>query len=70
MFSQVRISHVLRCISICGLFTDSPSYHSSFHPTLYILDSEGVVTEHLVSGWRVTSSGAMAITALREGEAQ
>jgi hypothetical protein len=27
---QVRISHVLRFISICGLFTDSPS-HIPFH---------------------------------------
>jgi hypothetical protein len=26
VFSQVRISRVLRIISICGLFTDSPSY--------------------------------------------
>jgi hypothetical protein len=25
-FLQVRISHVLRFISICDLFTDSPSY--------------------------------------------
>jgi hypothetical protein len=24
---QVRMSHVLRFISICDLFTDSPSYH-------------------------------------------
>jgi hypothetical protein len=28
MFSQVRISHVLRLISICDLFTDSLSYDS------------------------------------------
>jgi hypothetical protein len=26
VFFQVRISHVLRFISICGLFTDTPSY--------------------------------------------
>jgi hypothetical protein len=26
MFFQIRISHVLRFISICDLFTDSPSY--------------------------------------------
>jgi hypothetical protein len=27
-FPQVRISHILRFISICGLFTDSSSYVS------------------------------------------
>jgi hypothetical protein len=26
VFLQVRISHVLRCMSICDLFTDSPMY--------------------------------------------
>jgi hypothetical protein len=28
---QVRISHVLRFIFICNLFTDSPSYHTAPH---------------------------------------
>jgi hypothetical protein len=29
VFSQVRISHVLRFTSICDLFTDSPSYNGT-----------------------------------------
>jgi hypothetical protein len=29
-FFQVRISHVLRIMSICNLFTDSPSYNLLF----------------------------------------
>jgi hypothetical protein len=53
--------------SVVSLLT--PSYHSPFNPTLYILDSEGVVTEltkkDLGSGSRVRSSGAVAIIALR-----
>jgi hypothetical protein len=35
-FPQVRISHVLRFISICDLFTDSPSYKNSFHASVTI----------------------------------
>jgi hypothetical protein len=38
VFSQFRISHVLRFISIYALFTDSPSYY----PTLYKLDTESL----------------------------
>jgi hypothetical protein len=38
VFFQVRISHFLRFISICDLFTDSPSYLHSVHWT----EHEGV----------------------------
>jgi hypothetical protein len=35
VFSQVRISHVLRFTSICDLFTDSPSYSFKMHPSIH-----------------------------------
>jgi hypothetical protein len=36
---QVRISHILRFISICDLFTDSPSYIRLYIHILLILES-------------------------------
>jgi hypothetical protein len=49
LFFQVRVSDVLPFMSICVLFTDSPSYfqftvHQLFYlPTLYSLGTERIV---------------------------
>jgi hypothetical protein len=41
VFFQVRISHALRFISMCNLFTDSPSYMArySYEVHRYLLSS-------------------------------